>query len=69
MVLRLRVLNAHQPISADFWLAVSASAHTRGAFMFERRLEFEPGGGLDKSLKEKALPPPPKKKKIYRPDV
>lgn len=63
MVLRLRVLNAHQPISAHFWLAVSASAHTRGAFMFERRLEFEPRGGLDESLKERALPPHPKKKK------
>lgn len=69
MVLRLRVLNAHQPISADFWLAVSASAHTRGAFMFERRLEFEPRVGTRRVPERKSTTPPPKKKKIYRPDV
>lgn len=70
MVLRLRVLNAHQPISAHFWLAVSASAHTRGAFMFERRLEFEPRGGDSTSpWKKEHYPPTPQKKKIYRPDV
>lgn len=57
-------LNAHQPIAPDSWLAVSASAHTRAAFMFQRRLEFEPRGRLDESLKEKsATSTPPSQKK------
>lgn len=63
MVLRLHVLNAHQPISAHFWLAVTASAHTRGAFMFERRLEFEPRGGTRRVPERKSTTPPPQKKK------